>query len=469
MPGGAAARAPFGARAGQGGSGGGAATLAALYALATSANDNAVTLDDTRGGISFDGSALASADPFSVRANDVGSLRQTFLVQRTGEVFMGASSGAPSASAQLHIVKGNAFAGAVTETVRIDRRASSGTPAANDGQRWSYYVANAAGTVTRAVSMDAYWTTATAASEAAKYVVNVIGSGSFAAAGSEPLQVTKTLVQFGASAAADVTNGRFGAGTTSPGFGVHVANTDTVQAVFKKTDGNARIELRDSSDTVAALRMGTGGNFNFEIAGNSMAFYTASQAQVPFFCDGNPTNTAIGFGNVSPSSKLIVGGNLANQASGASAVLDYVDIKGITVTVTGGTNITTAAGYNYFTVRKPTYTDSTAVQVSHAATLYVEGAPVADGSLTFASGGINGNKALWVDDGMSRFDGDTYCGAASTSAAYLAGSSGSLQFFGTTGAVSKQTVTGSRGGNAALASLLTALANYGLVTDSSTA
>ena len=38
-----------------------------------------------------------------------------------------------------------------------------------------------------------------------------------------------------------------------------------------------------------------------------------------------------------------------------------------------------------------------------------------------------------------------------------------------TGAIAKPTVTGSRGGNAALASLLTALANYGLITNSSTA
>lgn len=36
------------------------------------------------------------------------------------------------------------------------------------------------------------------------------------------------------------------------------------------------------------------------------------------------------------------------------------------------------------------------------------------------------------------------------------------------GAITKPTVTGSKGGNAALASLLTALANYGLITDSST-
>lgn len=48
--------------------------------------------------------------------------------------------------------------------------------------------------------------------------------------------------------------------------------------------------------------------------------------------------------------------------------------------------------------------------------------------------------------------------------------SGGLLFFASTGSVaSKQTVTGSRGGNAALASLLTALATYGLITDSTTA
>ena len=42
-----------------------------------------------------------------------------------------------------------------------------------------------------------------------------------------------------------------------------------------------------------------------------------------------------------------------------------------------------------------------------------------------------------------------------------------LGMFSTT-PTSKQTVTGSRGGNAALQNLLTALSNYGLVTDSTT-
>lgn len=51
--------------------------------------------------------------------------------------------------------------------------------------------------------------------------------------------------------------------------------------------------------------------------------------------------------------------------------------------------------------------------------------------------------------------------------AIIAGSGKNLGFFSATGG-GKQTVTGSRGGNAALASLLTALASHGLITDSST-
>lgn len=41
--------------------------------------------------------------------------------------------------------------------------------------------------------------------------------------------------------------------------------------------------------------------------------------------------------------------------------------------------------------------------------------------------------------------------------------------FNGTSPITKPTVSGSRGGNAALASLLTALANYGLITDSTSA
>jgi hypothetical protein len=76
------------------------------------------------------------------------------------------------------------------------------------------------------------------------------------------------------------------------------------------------------------------------------------------------------------------------------------------------------------------------------------------------------------------FSGDTNTGVYSPTADEVAiTAGGALQdtignatrgFFGTA-ATTKKTVTGSRGGNAALASLLTALAAYGLIIDSSTA
>lgn len=70
--------------------------------------------------------------------------------------------------------------------------------------------------------------------------------------------------------------------------------------------------------------------------------------------------------------------------------------------------------------------------------------------------------------------GNTYISYASATSRWglvvdgttmLAASSTTLGFFGST-PIAKPTVTGSRGGNAALQSLLTALANYGLITDS---
>ena len=70
--------------------------------------------------------------------------------------------------------------------------------------------------------------------------------------------------------------------------------------------------------------------------------------------------------------------------------------------------------------------------------------------------------------------GNTYISYASATSRWglvvdgstmIAASSTTLGFFGST-PTAKPTVTGSRGGNAALQSLLTALANYGLITDS---
>jgi hypothetical protein len=65
---------------------------------------------------------------------------------------------------------------------------------------------------------------------------------------------------------------------------------------------------------------------------------------------------------------------------------------------------------------------------------------------------------------LSGFDG-LVLRAANTDRMFVTGTG---MGFNGTAAVAKPTVTGSKGANAALASLLTALASYGLVLDSST-
>lgn len=91
---------------------------------------------------------------------------------------------------------------------------------------------------------------------------------------------------------------------------------------------------------------------------------------------------------------------------------------------------------------------------------YYVGAPAMDGT---ASAGTStfvarGDHVHPSDTSRLALAGGTLTGALNMA---------TVGFNGTT-AIAKPTVIGSKGGNAALASLLTALAAYGLVTDSST-
>ena len=84
------------------------------------------------------------------------------------------------------------------------------------------------------------------------------------------------------------------------------------------------------------------------------------------------------------------------------------------------------------------------------------------------SGGHTWWAGQWPDGGFYIADGTTSANRIVISqAGALTINTTSVGFFNTT-PVAKPTVTGSKGANAALASLLTALAAYGLVTDSTT-
>lgn len=78
----------------------------------------------------------------------------------------------------------------------------------------------------------------------------------------------------------------------------------------------------------------------------------------------------------------------------------------------------------------------------------------------------NGNIQIQIYSGLIKFRINNPGGTPVIEILYDTGTA-KIGFLGA-GAVARQTVTGSRGGNAALASLLTGLANLGLITDSST-
>lgn len=84
-------------------------------------------------------------------------------------------------------------------------------------------------------------------------------------------------------------------------------------------------------------------------------------------------------------------------ASGALSVLNTVDFPGPTVTITGVTGISNAAGFNYLHIGQPTYSGT--VTVTNAATVVIDGAPVASGTT------ITNAYAMWIKAGTSRFDG----------------------------------------------------------------
>ena len=147
----------------------------------------------------------------------------------------------------------------------------------------------------------------------------------------------------------------------------------------------------------------------------------------------------IGIGTASPAGRLHIAGNFSASAWGTAGILQQNVAATFTNTSTAaaGTVATTIA--NSFGI--PTFASTNAITSTDNATVYIDGAPVAGTNTT-----ITRAYGLWVKGGTK-----------------LEGNFGA---FGTNPSA-QQTVTGSRGSNAALASLITALAAYGLIVDSS--
>lgn len=116
---------------------------------------------------------------------------------------------------------------------------------------------------------------------------------------------------------------------------------------------------------------------------------------------------------------LQVGGTVTIGATSASMTYGAVNLPAYTVTVTGTTQVT-SVGFAQQRIGILTITDSSAVTIDTAASLYIAGAPAAAGSVT-----LTASYALWVDAGIARFDGSVLIGGT----AIETGSTNTLSIF----------------------------------------
>jgi hypothetical protein len=254
---------------------------------------------------------------------------------------------------------------------------------------------------------------------------------------------------------------------TTPGLLVDVANNRTLIGSatplspaaddrFSVIGGSIHVAASGSSVSAVFVRQGTGG---------TPISIGASSAASPLL-------------QVSGGGLLVSTGGVS--ATGSSSFAGSVTVLGAGISVTGasvfGGGISVTSGG--VSVLAGAVTAATYVEIG--------GGTVTTGGVRLANAvAIYSEEVAGTDRKLLEFDasdvlrlGDTGMGAAILNATITALQSGGttriradgtgIAFFAAASAA-KQTVTGSRAGNAALASLLTGLAAYGLLTDSSTA
>ena len=252
--------------------------------------------------------------------------------------------------------------------------------------------------------------------------------------------------------------GFFGGAVT---FGYNGVNTSTMNALT--ITPNAVATTATTFTTVGPVTHTTG--------------LTTSNAGADFSVIAGSATT----GSVGGKINLTGGAGAGTTSTGGSINLVGGTGNGTLISIGGAINLTSGSGAGGSS------------QSAGAITLTGASAPNGGGNITLTSGNVTATSStgspiilrlgsgtttggsLQINGTGSTNNLTVTPGATAAAAAVIASvGSGGLQIngivgFNNTAPVAKPTVTGAKGSNAALASLLTALASYGLITDSSTA
>lgn len=221
-------------------------------------------------------------------------------------------------------------------------------------------------------------------------------------------------------------------GTTSPitTANVHIVQPSTGAIVITnlETDATTKVgrvavphytNAEESLLCVGGACTSTANNVDF--GGGSGVLNTATQIQ---FWTATTTTTLTGsvrmkidanglvaVGSHTPTAHLHIAGNITASAWSTTGVALAVPGATFTDSSTAVSGTATNAVANGF--GRPTFAASnTGVTMTNAATVYIANSPAAGTNVT-----LTNTYALWIDDGVSRFDGQVQTPASTTSAA----------------------------------------------------
>lgn len=150
------------------------------------------------------------------------------------------------------------------------------------------------------------------------------------------------------------------------------------------------------------------GDYDFRIAGDTDPNLLVVDASTDTVKVSN-----LGIGQAVAGATILGVSGTETIASAAGALWDGISYITAAAVLTGNTNITTAAGFNYFNINQPTITSASAITITAAATFTIKGQPIGGGAGPTT---ITSSYAMWIQSGDARIDGRVI-GAAGTAGA----------------------------------------------------